>query len=551
VKSDVLTNSENLAAIQINSFEKPLLAFDALSKITKQFAYESDLDSLLEIMLLSLSGQFSIPNSFVTLWQQNSDGNRNLYSATGVFKNNENIVRISNSTELRALIEDRNEPIDVITLQQCDGSNRFIGTLIESGIVLIAPLWYKGNLIGLLGFGSKANRKQLNKSDISLFTALIYSIIPLIANSLLFAEISNLNLWYRNILDNIQQGIFVFDMQDNLIKINKAGLELVKCCKPEQLSVQSNRRLSLAEIFPDDIYCKWTARILEIKGKAERGVIENLIAGCEKNQRIFNAHISKAIGNTGGQDLIIVLEDMTATRENEVRFFELEKLAEKGLMASSLSHELNNYLALISGGVELTQVVVKKGDTEKACANLDKISGNLDKMTRFVKGLLNYGVLSPRMSKANINTIVSDVMLFVPIQNKFKNVRLEVDCYSEMPDIEMDVDQISQLLLNLINNSVDAINEAGRSIGHIKIMTKLRDGFIALSVTDNGAGITPENKAKLFETRFTTKKDGHGFGLATCAKILENHHGQIEVESEIGVGTTFIITFPVAENNSV
>lgn len=543
LKTETIPNSDNLISDHINSFEKPLLAFDALSKLTKQFAYDSDLNNLLELMLLSLSGQFSIPNSFVILWHQHANENKDLYSATGVFKGNDLIIKLVSSSDLKDLIKYYNEAVDIEKLKGTNSARIIAESLIERGIILIAPLWHQGRLIGVLGFGPKANKKEINKNDITLFTALIYSIVPLIANSLLFAEISSLNQWYRNILDNIQQSIFVFDRQDSLIKLNNAGIELINSCLNEKYSIESLHGMPLKTIFPDDIYPKWASRIFELKNKKGRGIIENLVTG-DKSARIFNARISKAAGKSGGDDLIIALEDMTSIRENERRFFELEKLAEKGLMASSISHELNNYLALISGGVELTKIVMNNGDILKANANLEKIASNLEKMTRFVKGLLNYGVLNPHKAKANINTIVSEVSLFIPIQKKFKNINLEVDCYEGLPELELDIDQISQLILNLINNSIDAINEARRPVGNIKITTKLENNSIILSISDNGAGIKPEIKSKLFEMRFTTKQDGHGFGLATCAKILENHHGKIEIESVVGIGTTMKFAFP-------
>jgi len=535
---------------QMNSFEKPLLAFDALSKLTKQFANDPNIDKLIEIMLLTLSGQFSVPNAFASLWHQGPDGFQTLYSATGLFKGNNAIANLVKSASLKSYMKGYPEPLNVESLFQKDTSDNIPTILHESGIVLIAPLWHKGKLIGLIGLGSKANKKPFDKDEFALFESLVHTIIPLIANSLLFVEITGLNSWYLNILDNIQQGIIVFDGEDRLIDINRAALDLLNTCAQEQYNAISVKGTPLNELFPANVFPKWAARILKIKSGAGRGIVDNLAVNIDEKQRIYNARISVTNDRSNaGRNLIITMEDVTSQKENEVRFFELEKLAEKGLIASSISHELNNYLGMIVGGVELTQLVLSKGDTQRAAVNLEKISGNLDKMERFVKGLLNYGVLKPRKSLTNLNSIVSDVLLFITIQSKFKNISIDVDCHAELPDLELDIDQISQLLLNLINNSADAINETENIPGHISICTALEDNAVVLLIKDDGAGIKPEVKAKLFKSRFTTKRDGHGFGLATCAQIVGNHNGTINVESEIGIGTTFILRFPLDDNN--
>ena len=542
---------EVLGADQIHSFEKPMLAFDALSKLTKQFAYDPDFNRLLEIILLSLSGQFSAPNTFALIFSQDSNGPRTSYHATGAFNKNETLANLVLSGQFKSFIEGCSEPINIEEFCQSHSLDNITNAINKFGILLVAPLWHKDKLIGLLGLGPKANKRPFDKDEFALFAALIHSIVPLIANSLLFTEISGLNTWYIDILDNIQQGIFVFDAGDKLLNINKAALEIVNYFGHEQYSMESIKGKSLARLFSDDAFQGWSQRLLNSKNGTGREIVEKLVAGAAENQRLYNARISFTYDRSNsGQDLIIAVEDITTQKENELRFFELEKLAEKGFMASSISHELNNYLGLMVGGVELTQLLMGKGDAQKALANLEKLRTNLDKMERFVKGLLDYGALNPIKSWVNLNSVVSDALLFVTIQKKFNSIRVEVDCYSKLPDLEMDVDQISQLILNLLNNAADAINETGKSLGHIAVRTVLCDNEIILSIKDDGLGIKPENKEKLFKARFTTKKDGHGFGLATCAKIVKNHNGSINIESELGIGTTFKICFPLGENTS-
>ncbi|MEW5995017.1 MAG: ATP-binding protein, partial [Candidatus Zixiibacteriota bacterium] len=242
--------------------------------------------------------------------------------------------------------------------------------------------------------------------------------------------------------------------------------------------------------------------------------------------------------------LIVILDDVTEQKTNEQRLFDLARFAERGMMASSISHELNNFLGLILGGIEIAQLAIARGDTEKANASFEKLRTVTNNMKRFTAGLMDYGKLHYRTERASLNTVVSGVLSFVTVQNKFKLINIHTELATDLPDFQMDTDQMAQLLLNLLNNAADAVSEANRDPGEITVKTLRADNFVTLSVADNGVGIEAEIQGKLFKSHLTTKKDGHGYGLVTCAKIIENHQGEVEVHSEVGHGTTITVRFP-------
>jgi signal transduction histidine kinase len=242
---------------------------------------------------------------------------------------------------------------------------------------------------------------------------------------------------------------------------------------------------------------------------------------------------------------VLTLDNITAQKENEQRLFNLEKFADKGVMASSIAHELNNFLGLILGGVELTQLALQKGNVDKALASLEKIAANGDRMKRFTQGLTDFTRLDTRKSMADLNDVIADVLSFVRVQKKFQSVRITTDLDAVLPQLEMDTDQIAQLLLNMLNNAADAIREAQRPEGAIHVTTGKTNDAILLTITDNGTGIEPAVREQLFKIHLTTKKDGHGYGLVTCAKIIEQHNAQVQVESKVGQGTIFRFQFPI------
>jgi signal transduction histidine kinase len=355
-----------------------------------------------------------------------------------------------------------------------------------------------------------------------------------------------MNIWYLEILDNVRMGVFVFDSEHQLKKVNITGLEILDTFVPELLENSSLSRMPIQSVFPDSVFRSWVRRFITSDITGHNQLMENMVARKNDRECIYNVRVSKIIYDSNYKfDLVVTLDDITAQKENEHRLFELEKFADMGQMASSISHELNNYLALILGGVELTQMALSRDNLEKAGATLEKLKSNIDKMKRYTSGLMDYSRLNTKKEKTNLSELVRDVLSFVMVQKKFKTVALHTELAPDFPAFVMDKDQIAQLLLNFLNNAVDAISEAGTKTGQIWVKTDFKNNLASLSVADNGIGIKPEVKERLFRAHLTTKKKGHGYGLMTCAKIIENHGGRIEIESEFGAGSMFTIFLPI------
>lgn len=274
-------------------------------------------------------------------------------------------------------------------------------------------------------------------------------------------------------------------------------------------------------------------------------MIGSIVASSAGNERIYNVSITGSVENTEiGSALIITLDDVTIQKESEQRLFDLQKFADKGLMASSIAHELNNFLALILGGVEVIEIALEDKDREKALETIGKLKNNIENMERFTRGLTDLARLESDKEVLNLNTVIGDVLSFLSVQKRFKWVKIIAELDPELPDLQIDKDQIAQLLLNLLNNGADAIEESGEKEGRITITTEDEDRYALLTVSDNGIGMKEDVRKRLFRSSFTTKQSGHGYGLVTCAKIVEDHGGKIAVDTKPGRGTTFTIRLP-------
>ncbi len=162
--------------------------------------------------------------------------------------------------------------------------------------------------------------------------------------------------------------------------------------------------------------------------------------------------------------------------------------------------------------------------------------------------MLDFSHKELKVTIFDVNAICAEIVEFLQPQNAFDKVHLEFEAEAELKEVEGDAGQIHQVLLNLCRNAADALREAGTEEGRIWIRTKIDGkGYVRVEVEDNGPGVPQALRARIFEPGFTTKKTGHGFGLATTARIVENHKGRIWVEDRPGGGARFIFVWPMGK----
>lgn len=243
---------------------------------------------------------------------------------------------------------------------------------------------------------------------------------------------------------------------------------------------------------------------------------------------------------------LYLVRDISESRSFQEMMVRLDRYYTRGQMAGDIAHEINNYLAVLGGNLELLPLVIKKGDAEKLTQRLDLMRSTVERIARFADGLMDSS--SPeelRPEPVDINQIVANVIVFLSPQNKFDAIAIEQDLAPDLPIIKADSGRVQQLLVNLIYNAADAL--AGREAGRqIKVRTFLSpsgtEPAVCVQVRDNGPGVPDDKVAGLFQQRFTTKRKGHGIGLITCQRIVAAHGGQIRYVTDNGA--VFEATLP-------
>ena len=241
------------------------------------------------------------------------------------------------------------------------------------------------------------------------------------------------------------------------------------------------------------------------------------------------------------------------------------KLASIGRLAAGVAHEINNPLAIIGEKAGLMQDLVEVDRDfryrEKFLDQLSSLQNAVGRARTITHRLLGFARrMETSLTLIHLNDIIREVISFLEKEAAYHNIHILLQLQKELPVILADHGQLQQVVLNVINNAIDAISnamgatnnafDAINNEGEILITSSCEDNkTVMVAISDTGPGMPPETLKNIFEPFFTTKgnaeKKGTGLGLSITYGIIQKLGGKIEVNSEVDVGTTFIITFPV------
>ncbi|HEU0006191.1 MAG TPA: ATP-binding protein [Terriglobia bacterium] len=240
---------------------------------------------------------------------------------------------------------------------------------------------------------------------------------------------------------------------------------------------------------------------------------------------------------------LVIFEDPETVAKLENQFEYAKKLSALSKLTSGVAHEVKNPLNAIVIHLELLKSQVVSQHAEDAARSLDVITQEIKRLDRVVRNFLNFNrPVEVRLKKEDIQPVLQEVVTLAQNEARQHNVQISVQADDNLPSIQLDPDLMKQCLLNIVLNACQAMPKGGS----LNISTALHNGSLELRVQDEGVGIPPENREKVFNLYYTTKENGSGIGLATVFKVVQLHNGEIEVDSEVGRGTTFILKFPVA-----
>ena len=255
------------------------------------------------------------------------------------------------------------------------------------------------------------------------------------------------------------------------------------------------------------------------------------------------AHRNDEIGELG-RNFNHMVEQLREAREelerlHRTQMSRAEHLATLGELATGLAHEIRNPLAGIAGVIEIIGRDLPA--TSPARAVVKDVRQEIGRINHIVTDLLHTArPHPPQVRKSDLNTTVEHAVMLGRQQALAKSVKIALQKDAFLPPVEHDSDQIHQVLLNLLLNALQAIERDGE----IRVTVRQQGKMAAIEVADNGRGIAPEHLPNIFRPFYTTKGEGTGLGLSLARRIVEDHHGRIDVTSTVGKGTTFAVVLP-------
>ena len=445
-----------------------------------------------------------------------------LQAVSSVFSLPEGFPATIAGTRIAQTIEKFHTPvqIDDVTASPLNESWPFPEDLVA---FLFVPLVEGRNLRGVLCF---ADDKPSSLNEPALRTAMI--VVPQIASALakidLYDDARAAALKYRTLVESMHEIVFICDSSWRVLDVNGAG---------ERLLGEPLQGRILTELFGSTT----TAREFTM-AVASQPAVQDFEADfvTAQGERLHTLISCRTTGNCHSG----VIKDITERTRLMEQVTRAQKMESVGTLAAGVAHDFNNILGIILPNAEL--IKLKSAEDASISRFADVIINASKRATILTRQLLSLGRKDARqLRQINLNDAIGSTSRLFE-QTIGKKIRVELDFASNPASIRADNSQLEQILLNLAINARDAMPDGGS----LKFHTHLEGKQVVLSVKDSGTGIDPDVRPKIFDPFFTTKEKskGTGLGLSVVYNLVKQLNGTIDVLSEVGAGTEFLLTFP-------
>lgn len=365
-------------------------------------------------------------------------------------------------------------------------------------------------------------------------------------NAELSAALRELRAYYEDLLSSLQDGVIILDPAGRIVSLNQAAEELTGFS-----GSQIAGRL-IGEVFPPPAPLSSLVARTADQGMSHADFDATLTRA--DGARVTVSTVASLISNPRGESrgVVLVLRDLSRVKELEEQVRRSDRLAALGVLAAGVAHEVRNPLVGVRAAAQLMER--EPGFPPSLQEFTAIIIREVDRLNRLVGDLLAFAGRRPlRIQPCNVNQVVEEALRLEESALQAGRITVVRRYDPAVPAVAADPERLLQVFLNLIRNGAEAM--AGGA-GELHLRTRFERvapqcGGCAAAVVeigDRGPGILPEIQAQVFNPFFTTKDGGTGLGLPISLRIVEEHGGAIEVQSEMGQGTTFRVLLPITSD---
>lgn len=357
---------------------------------------------------------------------------------------------------------------------------------------------------------------------------------------------------FRDILiSSLPVGLIVIDSEGKIILCNQFAEQLASVVEnevvgsapedvlPPDLALALVRPLSPKSIsggaaMPDG------GRKMQSAGPVQG---EILLADVKGEMRTLQLHSRSVVDSDGAPaGAMLLIQDLSQVKSLEKKLRRSERLAALGKMAAGVAHELRNPLSSIKGLAILLRSRFQEKSTDQETADI--LVQEVERLNRSIGELLDYA-RPQKLAKEDVHPekVVQKTVSLIRMDAESVGVRVKIQMEEDLPVVQADQDKLNQVFLNLLLNSIQAMENGG----WLYISVAVQGGNVIFTVKDTGCGVRKEDLPRIFDPYFTTKPEGTGLGLAMSMKIIEEHGGTMTFASEPDVGTTVVVSLPCKE----
>ncbi len=363
------------------------------------------------------------------------------------------------------------------------------------------------------------------------------------------SEVQNLVLrlmrekgFMENVFEALQEGVLILDPEGVITFVNHACHTL--------LGIDTSK--SIGHLLSS------TVRGIDWNSLADPNqIVRRDMEVFYPENRYLNFYLAPINGTIEGNPehlgYVMIIHDLTSSKKERQQTIEEEQLNALTFLAAGVAHEIGNPLNSLDIHLQLLARKIRKIDCldQSNKSDIQQLLGTAQNEIRRLDNILKQFLMALRPQpllrrKCHLHDILRSTLESIAAELSERSIKVILDLAESLPLLDLDADQIQQALYNLLRNAAQAVPPKS---GCIHISTSHTDSEILLTIKDNGSGISPEHMGTLFEPFKTTKKSGTGLGLLIVRRIIRDHGGELEINSEVGQGTAVTLHFPRIEKH--